>query len=400
MDNAKKEKKSLKIWVLVILVVLIVALVLFVTLGKNRKAESTEPISYSTDYGDLLYPREWESKSQISVQNGESSSVASFAFIMENGKEIPLFDVIYGSRDIGAYLGDIRSENGDLIPVSIRSYEPDPGLSWSQNDISAYYAMQEDVNFLISQLPLVTDVETGEDILIETEFATLHFPGKWAGQLRTEIHAGSISFYGTVEGLPEYHLFDICFDSRNQNAIGYLETETADRCYVSILINPVEREADWSDFQADQLLTMQENLNYLLSKLELQPVSVENPEASYATDGDENVIIRTPYTDLVYPGKWANYLTTQILEADTYRVTFLANVPDQEPVMMFAVEFGQNVENPIGSFAAETGETVTVTLISQEPAFTGYWSEEEQNLVYAMMEGINTVLEHLPLQEN
>lgn len=292
MDNAK-NKKSLKALALAIVLVLIVAAVLIAAgkkndetkaaeqikmndeteaaepIKENDETQAAEPIAYTTDYVELLYPREWGEKTRVSVENSETSSVAAFFFVMENGSQVPLFDVIFGQRETGEYLGEIQTENGDLIPVCILSHELDQSTKWMQADIAAYYAMQEDVNFLIDQLPLATDLQA-EDIAIETEFATLRFPGKWAGQLRTESNGNSVAFYGTVEGLPEFRLFDVCFDVKEQEALGYLETGSGKPCYVSVQIYSVEKEEGWSDYQMEQLMAMQEDLNYLLSNLELK----------------------------------------------------------------------------------------------------------------------------------
>lgn len=293
MDNAK-NKKSLKALALAIVLVLIVAAALIAAGKKNDETEPTElikmndetgaaelikendeteaaePIAYTTDYVELFYPHEWGEKTRVSIENSETSSVAAFFYIMENGSQVPLFDVIFGQRETGAYLGEIRTESGDLIPVCVLSHELDQSIKWMQTDIAAYYAMQEDANFLIDQLPLVTDLQAAEDIAIETEFATLRFPGKWAGQLRTDSDGNSIAFYGTVEGMPEFRLFDVCFDVEEQEALGYLETESGKPCYVSVQIYSIEKEEGWSDYQMEQLMAVQEDLNYLLSNLELK----------------------------------------------------------------------------------------------------------------------------------
>lgn len=103
-----------------------------------------------TDYGDLLYPDTWQEYVTIrQVQRGDSLSVI---FRMESdGTVYELFRIVIG-RDDGIMVGLLTDDAGAMRSVYLYAEElaSDSGLEGSEQ--LRYYAMQEDLNYLINNL--------------------------------------------------------------------------------------------------------------------------------------------------------------------------------------------------------------------------------------------------------
>lgn len=103
-----------------------------------------------TDYGDLFYPENWQGSVIIRlVQRSESIAVI---FEMESdGNVYELFRIVIG-RDDGIMVGVLTDDAGAIRNVYLYAEElaSDSGLEGSEQ--LRYYAMQEDLNYLINNL--------------------------------------------------------------------------------------------------------------------------------------------------------------------------------------------------------------------------------------------------------
>lgn len=102
----------------------------------------------------------------------------------------------------------------------------------------------------------------------------------------------------------------------------------------------------------------------------------------------EDVVIKTPYCDLYYPGKWKKQLKTQVQE-DPYMVTFSYRVKKDQQTPLFAVAFDAQCDLPLGSVTDEQGNTVTVGVI--------YYDVSQQEELSAMQADLQYLIDRLPL---
>lgn len=110
-----------------------------------------------------------------------------------------------------------------------------------------------------------------EDFEIETPDCTLYYPAKWKEQVRIETVEGNayrVEFYGQVEGKEEQHLFDIAFGGEEGYTLGHLTTRADNRVAVNIISYDFEPSEDWQDAEANTIYAMQEDINYIIDKLE------------------------------------------------------------------------------------------------------------------------------------
>ena len=118
------------------------------TVPTANGAETVEPLAIETPRGTLYMPDLWKDclKSEI-AQDGSSVRIIA---VLESG-EYPLFDVFI-REDAADSEGTVRDANGKdwNVAVDLLDLTGVEQLSPEQQD--QLYAMQEDVNFLISQL--------------------------------------------------------------------------------------------------------------------------------------------------------------------------------------------------------------------------------------------------------
>lgn len=111
-----------------------------------------------------------------------------------------------------------------------------------------------------------------EDFAIETPYCTLYYPVQWQEQVRIEAVEGEayvVQFYGQVEGKEEQHLFDVLFGSAEGTLIGDLKTADGANVSISIVSYAFEFGEEWTEDERISILTMQEDINHVLGKLEM-----------------------------------------------------------------------------------------------------------------------------------
>ena len=110
-----------------------------------------------------------------------------------------------------------------------------------------------------------------KDFEIETPHCTLYYPAKWKEQVRIETVEGNafrVEFYGQVEGKEEQHLFDIAFGGEEGYTLGHLITKDDSKIAVNIVSYDFAPGEGWQDAEANIIYAMQEDINYIIDKLE------------------------------------------------------------------------------------------------------------------------------------
>lgn len=121
-----------------------------------------------------------------------------------------------------------------------------------------------------------------------------------------------------------------------------------------------------------------------------EPEELAGPDAPAA-----DVEILFPYGTLVYPGEWAAFLRTEIIEEDGCRVEFYADLESGKTQPLFSLTFGSFKNGPIGMIATPNGEKVNVYLDVTDFIPDSTWTDSEIVIVSSMQEALNDVLEKL-----
>lgn len=103
-------------------------------------------LKIETKYGTLYYPKKWESNLEFVVNEQDNYSVEFYTVI--DGKEKQhLFDLVFGEYEEES-VGNLTED----VNLYIHSYELEDEDKWSERDLTIYYGMQEDVNYIIDRL--------------------------------------------------------------------------------------------------------------------------------------------------------------------------------------------------------------------------------------------------------
>ena len=100
-----------------------------------------------------------------------------------------------------------------------------------------------------------------------------------------------------------------------------------------------------------------------------------------------DVVIKTPYCDLVVTGEFAENVKDVVSAKNPYTISFRMKSDDTE---LFSIVFGGEGEDLLGTLISEKENTVIYA------AFNDFDSEDENYETYCMyQEGFNTIIEHL-----
>ena len=371
----------------------------------------------STDFCDLSIPGAWSG--QIHTEAMESDDGSAVLFYGDvGGKKTELFTVLfsYSAEHTGVPVGIIScDEESVLISVKVNDLDPDDFSSDEERNTLATIC-DEVLNHLIAQLSArpdfsedirVMDSGESEPLIVTTPFAVLQYPGTWKDQVWAEYTQteadGYAVFYGAVGG-EDVVLFVVNFDSTLEDAsrIGYMQINGS-FVEVSIQMTQPENTENWRVEDRSLLAAMQEGVNDLIQNLKQSSGFTTDliipPTEATAQDHEEDVIISTSYVDLAVPVQWEEHIHTHTEDlAEGYVVTFIGTVDDHE-VVLFTFLFGVETDGsvPVGVLNVD-GTAVSISVEMMEIALDDTWSSDEENVVVAMQESINDILE--ALQEN
>ena len=154
---------------------------------------------------------------------------------------------------IGILLGVI------LIMVFFDKEKPEVEVEGS-TAVAEEDAKEENVKSSIEEM-----LETEEAFEIETSYGKLYFPKKWENQVRVEAVEGdayTVQFFGTVEGKPEQHLFNVVCGGTDGILVG-----TWGDMPVYIMYADIAVDDTWTQEELDTIYAMQEDVNYLMGML-------------------------------------------------------------------------------------------------------------------------------------
>lgn len=236
------------------------------------------------------------------------------------------------------------------------------------------------------------DMTQPEDLVIETPYGVLPFPGEWEPFLSVEQTGDplQVRFSALLENGTVQPLFTITFGALDETTAGMLERADGSRVAVNVSVAQIVPGKDWTDSDEAIVWAMQEELNHILAAL---PLTDPSPDPATQTEPPaEDVVIGTPYCELRYPSEWQKYLSLKIDETNGYSVSFYCALDGREPEHLFTVHLGGDQGVSVMELEADSGETVELRLTISEFAPDGSWSDEEKSIVYAMQEEVNYLL--------
>lgn len=240
-----------------------------------------------------------------------------------------------------------------------------------------------------------------EDLLVETPFCTLHYPGKWSNSIKTEYedlgYGYIVRFYG-ASGSVEAELFSVMFGYSSENA-EYVGTFTRNGISTDVNLETAALvEGSWAAQDVDQIRAMQAAADYVVEKMKDDPFfNTENGEGTEVEiPSTIDIIVDTPYCVLQFPAQWKDALNWEILDNDDrYDVVFSGTV-DGKVYQLFTFSFGESTDSgfQVGVVWHE-GEMVEVYLTVYDAPSEENWTDTQRNLFAELQEQAYYVLENL-----
>lgn len=111
----------------------------------------------------------------------------------------------------------------------------------------------------------------------------------------------------------------------------------------------------------------------------------------------EDMVISTDMCSLYFPGQWKDQIRTDYIQSDDGGTVSFYGIADGKETEIFAVRFsrsGAYTGNAVGVLDAD-GESILVSVNVFEVALDETWSNEERDVIAAMQEDVNYLLEKL-----
>lgn len=108
----------------------------------------------------------------------------------------------------------------------------------------------------------------------------------------------------------------------------------------------------------------------------------------------DDVVISTPFTVFHYPEEWADHLSVvHSYSTTSYQLDFWADF-DETQVQLFSVVMGETEGTPVGKLT-DSMDAVTMVYVEHYEINYDQYTDEQQNYLYGMMDGMNYLLEML-----
>lgn len=266
----------------------ILAVLVIVALGDmvDRKVPQTQSttaptqpqagadVTVPTPYGELTFPGQWADYLQVErIEKPELK--LEFIAQTPSGKIQKLFSIRFGEPSEPA-VGQLLSPQGLPVGVYVTKYTFSPDGTWPLRESTAVSEMLQAVDQVVASLnlrPLGTPLPDadGEALEIETLYVNLYFPARWQEELRTTMSntdGYEVTFSAVINGHNPIKLFALNFGGSESagEVVHTLIDENDVAFYVRLRTFPLETEGLSSLDQAT-VMAMQEDLNYLLSRL-------------------------------------------------------------------------------------------------------------------------------------
>ena len=122
-----------------------------VALKKSESSDLSETILIDfvirTEYGDLHYPDQWREYIKTIQEKKSDTIKVTFEFEVDKS-DYKLFEILIGG-DNGEIIGKLTDNNGIQRNVYLRVAELPVNSGLDEAEQSRFYAMQEDLNYLI-----------------------------------------------------------------------------------------------------------------------------------------------------------------------------------------------------------------------------------------------------------
>lgn len=279
---------------------------------QTAPAETTEPVQtiapatedyvVVTPYGNLLFPGDWSPFLKVEHKDGRYT----FFAVLESREDLqPLFTISFGGDGKDA-AGAVKDAYGKYIAVHAEKAEFKPDASWTESDSNIVFNMQRGMdyilmNFVMADADVLIPEETTptqpgskettptqpdgedpaptepeetinpEDLALDTPYLELHYPAKWAENLSIEITEGEaygVSYSGIVGSHEAQPLFTIWFGGSRGITLKTIKTADGASVEIRVEVTEVLLDGSWSEAEKNTLLAMQEDLNYLLARLD------------------------------------------------------------------------------------------------------------------------------------
>ncbi len=248
----------------------------------------TEDYTIVTSYGNLIFPGDWAPFLQAEVTDGDPCTVAFSAVLDSREAPQPLYSITLGGEAEGA-IGAIQTDDGTwyAVKVEIPAFTPDD--TWSDEDINIVFTMQETLNSVLSHLDmkdadvLNEDVQETEpkptqssgkvdpdDLKMDTPYMELHYPAKWMDYVLIQVEEGesySVSYSAVIGTHPQQHLFTVHFGGSLGTSLKTIKAESGEMVEIRIELTELELDGTWSAEERSIVTSMQEDLNFLLNKM-------------------------------------------------------------------------------------------------------------------------------------
>ena len=114
------------------------------------------------------------------------------------------------------------------------------------------------------------DEEAGDSpMTIDTKYGNLYYPARWEKRLETKVKSNEVTFYAVIDK-EKTKLFNVFFDSEEGSVVGHLEID-GKTVPVSVLVEELPADNDWSEGEAFSIYAMQEDVNYVIENLRNEP---------------------------------------------------------------------------------------------------------------------------------
>ena len=411
-----KIKKLLGIVVLPILVIIAICMFLF-----SEKDKDKVELVIETKYCDLYYPAEWEDTLLVDEVEGIPHAVTFYACI-SGMEEQELFELYFGK--VNEPVGVIATESGALLDVGISVTPFEPDVRWSKENSEIVYAMQDDINYIISKMPFVDNDRTSAqdeytetvpeqtespvyiDMVVQTPYGELCVPGEFAEYIEVEHKLRDneylVTFYGVLDE-SKYLLFDVCFGVPATEGIGTIVNGENEVINVSVKLYELSLNGIVDKEKTENLMRMQDSVGYLLEKMNLSdveyvPEEIVIPEDDISSEfvdssGESaDIFVETPYGGLYYPGKWKEYVRIEISQESVYSVVFYGSVNGKTEQHLFSLTYAGEEGYELGTTVDSQGNDVVVRMIPGELMMGDDWTDEEKEIIFQMQEDVNYLI--------
>ncbi len=150
MENkTMNNKKLLAIIIGIVIIAAITITCIYFVVSDN--GEQRAAFKIETPFVELEYPLDWKGNLNIEWRGTNNTGNLAFFAKIEDGEEQEIF-AIHFNEDAQIPVGILRIEDGSNVYIGYSLANPQFGENWSDDKKAMFYAMQNDVNFVIQQL--------------------------------------------------------------------------------------------------------------------------------------------------------------------------------------------------------------------------------------------------------